>query len=223
MSQGLGFNSTTPGAGLARSAAGDDHRASAAVATGRPLVERARPSIPADQLGRARDTVDSEQEVAATVQSMVHASTAGGLLGYGSGGEEGAGPAGSGGSSGPGSRASALGGGESPFASLSEFDPRISAYRRSVLAKIDPLWENAFPKWAAFEGKQARAIVSFIIHSDGRVHDVRVARPSGVAEFDENVKVAVMRAAPFGPLPPSIAAPSMRWNITFDMNNPVVR
>jgi len=217
-----GSERRSPGAGVLRGTPGDDHRSSAAVATGRPLVERARPAVPADQLGRARDTIDSEQEVASTVQSLVHASTAGGLLGLGSGGEEGAGPAGSGGSSGPGSRASVFGGGDNPFASLSEFDPRISAYRRSVRAKIDPLWENAFPKWAAFEGKQGRAIVSFIIHSNGGVDDVRVARPSGVAEFDENVKVAVLRAAPFGPLPPSIP-PSTRWNITFDMNNPVVR
>src|SRR5205823_6956094 len=126
----------------------------------------ASPSIPANQSGRARDTTDSEQEVAATVQSIVHASTAGGLLGEGPGGEDGAGPSGSGGPTGEGSRASPFGGGEGPFTDLSEADPRISAYRRSVRAKIDPLWENAFPKAAALEGKQGRAIVSFVIYKD---------------------------------------------------------
>jgi TonB family protein len=186
-------------------------------------VARASPSIPADQSGRARDTVDSEQEVAATVQSLVHASTAGGLLGGGPGGEDGRGPSGSGGPSGPGSRAAPFGGGEGAFSGLSEIDPRISAYRRSVRARIDPLWENAFPKSAALEGKQGRAIVSFVIHSDGNVENVRVVRASGVPEFDENVRLAVVRAAPFGPFPPSIPGSSMRWSITFDMNNPVVR
>ena len=213
----------SPGTGLLGAAPGRDHRVSAEIALGRPLVAKAAPSIPADQSGRARDTVDSEQEVAATVQSLVHASTAGGVSGTGPGGEEGDAPIGSGGSSGPGSRAAPFGGGEGPFVGWSEFDPRISAYRRSVRAKIEPLWENAFPKSAALEGKQGRAIVSFVIYSDGRVDDVSVARASGVPEFDENVKLAVLRAAPFGPFPPSIPAPSMRWRITFDMNNPVVR
>jgi TonB family protein len=106
---------------------------------------------------------------------------------------------------------------------LSDSDPRISAYRRSVVAKIYPLWENAFPKAASLDGKQGRAIVSMVIYSDGRVGDVRIARPSGFPEFDENVRVAVVRASPFGPFPPSIPGPSMRWSITFDMNNPVVR
>ena len=62
-----------------------------------------------------------------------------------------------------------------------------------------------------------------VIYSDGRVNQVRVTRPSGVTEFDENVRVAVLRAAPFGPFPPSIPGPSMRWSVTFDMSNPVVR
>jgi TonB family protein len=213
----------SPGAGVEHGAPGRDHRASAAVATGRPLVVEALPSIPSNQSGRARDTVDSEQEVAATVQSIVHASTAGGMLGGGPGGENGPGPSGSGGIAGSGSHAAPLGGGDGPFAALSDADPRISAYRRSVCGKIYPLWENAFPKSAALEGKQGRAIVSLVIYSDGHVDDVRVARASGVPEFDENVRLAVLRAAPFGPFPPTIPGPSMRWSITFDMNNPVVR
>jgi TonB family protein len=106
---------------------------------------------------------------------------------------------------------------------LSDADPRISAYQRSVRSKIDPLWDNAFPKAAALEGKQGRVIVSFVIYKDGHVDNVRVKRASGFPEYDENVRLAVLRAAPFGPFPPSITAPSMRWNITFDTNNPAVR
>jgi len=218
-----GSERASPGTGILGGTPGSDHRVSAAVAMGRPLVAKAAPSIPAARSGRARDTVDSEQEVALTVQSLVHASTAGGLLGGGSGGEEGAGPAGSGGDLGPGSHAAPFGGGSGPFTGLSDVDPRILAYRRGVYAKIFPLWENAFPKAAALEGKQGRAIVSLVIYSDGHVGDVRVARPSGVSEFDENVRLAVLRAAPFGPFPPSIPGASLRWSITFDMNNPVVR
>jgi TonB family protein len=218
-----GSDRPSPGTGIEHGAPGRDHRASAAVATGRPLVAQASPSVPANQSGRARDTVDSEQEVAATLQSIVHASTAGGMLGGGLGGENGVGPSGSGGPSGEGSRAAPFGGGAGPFTSLSDEDPRISAYTRSVRAKIEPFWENAFPKAAALEGKQGRVIVSFVIHRDGHVDDVHVTRASGFPEYDENVRLAVLRAAPFDPFPPSIAVPSRRWNITFDTNNPVVR
>jgi TonB family protein len=212
-----------PGVGILGGTPGRDHRTSAAIARGRPRVPEAAPSIPADRVGSPKDTVDSEQEVAATVQSLVHASTAGGVLGGGPGGQEAPGAAGSEGMAGPGARAAPFGGGSGPFTGLSDTDPRISAYRRSVLAKIYPLWENAFPKSASLEGKQGRAIIALVIYRDGHVDGVRVARASGVPEFDDNVRLAVLRAAPFGPFPPNIPTPSMNWKITFDMNNPVVR
>ena len=176
----------------------------------------------ADDQGRNDDTVDSEQEVAATIQSLVHASTAGGQRGPGAGGEEASDLVGSGGVSGPGSRAVPFGGGPGPFMA-SDDDPRASDYWRSVQAKIYPRWAHAFPKWASLEGRQGWAIVSFVIYANGQVDQVRVTRPSGVPEFDENVRRAVLAAAPFAPLPPTIPGPSMRWRITFDMKNPVVR
>lgn len=218
-----GGSKASPGLGILRGEVGRDHRSSAAVAMGRPLVTEGPPSIPSDQTGRPRDNVDSEQEVAATVQSIVHASTAGGLTGGGLGGEDGPGAPGSGGESGPGSTAAPLGGGSGPFTGLSDTDPRIAGYRRSVLAKIYPLWENAFPKSASLEGKQGRAIISLVLHADGHVSNVQIARPSGVPEFDENVRAAVLRAAPFAPFPPSIPGPSMKWSISFDAKNPTVR
>jgi TonB family protein len=213
----------SPGLGILRGDVGRDHRSSAAVATGRPLVTEGPPSVPADQLGRPRDNVNSEQEVAATVQSIVHASTAGGLSGGGPGGEEAPGAPASGGEQGTGSIAGPFGGGSGPFMGLSDNDPRIANYLRSVRAKIYPLWENAFPKSASLEGKQGYAIISLVIYADGHVSNVQIARPSGVPEFDENVRTAVLRAAPFAPFPPNIPGPSMKSNITFDAKNPVVR
>ncbi|HMI89638.1 MAG TPA: TonB family protein [Polyangiaceae bacterium] len=218
-----GRDHAAPGVGVLNGAPGQDHRTSAAVARGRPRVTEGAPSIPSDRTGPPKDTVDSEQEVAATVQSLVHASTAGGVLGGGPGGQEAPGAAGSQGLAGPGSRATPFGGGSGPFTGISDADPRISAYRRSVLAKIYPLWENAFPKSASLEGKQGLAIIALVIYSDGHVDGVRVARPSGVPEFDDNVRLAVLRAAPFGRFPPNIGTSSMNWKITFDMNNPAVR
>jgi TonB family protein len=219
----LGKAAASPGLGVYRAVSALDHRRSARVATGRPLVTRAAPSVAADQSGRPRDNVDSDQEVASTLQALVHASTAGGALGEGQGGTEGRGPAASGGQVGTGSRAEPMGSGPGAFLAQGGQDPYLSAYRRSVIAKIYPLWENAFPKSASYEGKQGRAIVAMTIYADGHVDDVRLARASGVPEFDVNVQSAVRRAAPFEAFPASIPGPSMRWSITFDMNNPAVR
>ena len=102
-------------------------------------------------------------------------------------------------------------------------DPRLSDYRRRVMSKIHPLWANAFPQSAALEGRQGRVIVALTIGKDGNVSGVSIARTSGVPEFDENVRKAVLKAAPFPPLPPELSARSMRWAISFDARNPVVR
>lgn len=214
---------SSPGLGTVRNALGPDHRVAAVVATGRPLVTRGPVAFAAEEQGPSHDRVDSEQEVAATVESMVHASTAGGLPGHGEGGEEGEGTAASGGPSRTGLRALPFGGGPGPFTAWSHDDPHVSDYWRRVRAKIDPLWEHAFPEWASLEGRQGWAVISFVIRADGQVADVRVARPSGVSEFDENVRRAVLKAAPFAPFPPAIKAPAMQWSITFDVKNPAVR
>jgi TonB family protein len=218
-----GVAHSSPGVGILRGERSNDHRSSAAVALGRPLVAEAAPSVPSNRAGTARDTVDSEQEVAATVQSLVHASTAGGLPGGGAGGEEGPGPAGSQGTTGAGSRAGAFGSGQGPYRGTDDRDPRILGYWRAVRAKIWPLWEHAFPKSAALDGRQGLATVSVVIWADGHIEDVRIVRPSGIPEFDANVRDAVLRAAPFPPFPPTIQAEYLRRTIAFDMTNPTVR
>jgi TonB family protein len=213
----------SPGLGVVRGSLGAHHRSAAAVTTGRPLVPKGPEAFVAEEKGPAVDHVNSEQEVAATLQSLIHASTAGGLAGSGSGGEEAPGFSGSGGPEGPGSQAVPFGGGPGPFTALVDDDPHVSNYWRGVRAKIDPLWAHAFPKWASLEGRQGWAVISFVILANGQVDDLRIARPSGVSEFDENLRRAVLSAAPFEPLPAVIAASSMRWSITFDMRNPAVR
>jgi TonB family protein len=204
---------------------GPRHHQSADVAFARPLVTEGRPAVPANVSDRPRDNVDSAQEVASTEQSLLHASTAGGVPApEGRGGEERPDEAtGAGGPPGAGSRAAPLGQGQGPLVDLDGNDPRLTDYRRRVLAKVHPLWANAFPRWAALEGLQGRAIVAFTILPDGSVANVRVTRPSGVPEFDENVRRAVVRAAPFDPVPSNLNARTLRWTISFDALNPAVR
>lgn len=190
------------------------------VADGRPEVDRSTPSVFANDQGKPSDTFDSEQEVAAREQSIIHASTAGGKLGAGRGGQEGPGAPGAGGDRGAGSVASPMGaGGSGPP------DPNEAArigYVRAVQSKVHPLWANAFPKRAILEGLQGTAIIRFVIDANGGVSGATVARSSGIPEFDENVRQAVLRGAPYGPLPAALL-PRLNMSIPFTAKNPAVR
>ena len=140
-----------PGPGVAAARAGLDHRPSAPIGSARPDVTRGPVAVPANEPARPRDDVDSDQEVATTVRSLLHASTAGGAPGEGSGGNGGGGEAGAGGSAGPGSRARPMGIGEGDTFDFWTSDPRLVGYFRQLHARIDPLWANAFPKSALLE------------------------------------------------------------------------
>jgi TonB family protein len=213
-SQGLGVRDGSPGS---------DHRDSAEVALARPMVAQGTPSVPANVEGRPKDTVDGEQEVASAVPSIVHASTAGGAQGLGPGGQAGASSAtGAGGVAGSGSSAKALGTGKGAGLDSSANDPRRMMYLRQVMAKVHPLWANALPRWAVLEGLQATTVIAFTIRADGSVVSASVSRPSGIPEFDENCRKAVLRGAPYPPLPPELG-PSLRWAMPFEARNPAVR
>ncbi len=220
----LGNRRASTGVGLMHGEPGPRHHQSADVAFARPRITRGRPAVPADVNDKPRDNVESAQEVAANEQSLLHASTAGGEVApAGRGGERGPAATGSGGPEGPGSRAAPMGQGQGPLVDLDGTDPRLSDYHRRLLAKIHPLWANAFPRWAALEGLQGLAIIQFTVLANGSITGARVLRPSGVPEFDENVRRAVLRAAPFPPLPPNFNARSVNFKITFDSPNPAVR
>jgi TonB family protein len=215
-----GGPNASPGAGVRDGAPGRDHRDSAAVALGRPLVDQGTPSVNANAQGKPSDTLDSEQEVAAMMQSLVHASTAGGRQGAGPGGQQGPGATGAGGVAGPGSRSHALGTGSGGATDNDPRDKRRTDYIRRARSKIDRLW--SFPKWAALEGMQGTVIVSFVIQADGSVTAARVTRPSGIVEFDESCRQAVLRAGPYGPLPVELGT-RLAYSLSFDAKNPAVR
>jgi TonB family protein len=172
-----------------------------------------------------RDDLDSQQEVAATVRALVHASTAGGAVGDDNtiGGSEGPGDPSAGGVSQGGLRASVLG---LPGGAIYDYfssDPRLIAYFRRIHAKIDPLWANAFPKSALLELEQGTVILEFTVFADGHVDvDWPPRRPSGIDEFDRNCAAAIRRAAPFPPIPSALGS-SLRIRAPFVASNPVIK
>ena len=220
----LGTRDESPGLGISQAHGGIDHLSSASVASARPDVTLGPVSVPAQAHTRPRDDIDSDQEVATTVRSLVHASTAGGLAGEGSGGSGGGGDPGAGGAEGPGSHPRPLGPGEGDWFELNTTDPRLMAYFREIHAKIDPLWANAFPRSAMIDLKQGTVILEFVISQDGTAKVVwPPVRPSGIDEFDRNCADALRRASPFAPIPRVLGRTNLRVRAPFVAMNPIVK
>jgi TonB family protein len=219
-----GAGAAAPGLGLPSAAPGHDHRRSVRLGTARPSVMAARVSVPAAMRDRPQDDVDSEQEVATTVRALVHASTAGGVAGDGIGGALGGPASGAGGVRGEGSLSRPLGLGEGDVYDYWTSDPRLLPYFRSIHARIDPLWANAFPRSALLELKQGTVILDFTVFADGHASvDWPPVRPSGVDEFDRNCAEAIRRASPFGPIPRELGLTVLRIRAPFVASNPIVK
>jgi TonB family protein len=195
-----------------------EFHAEARVLFARPLVPAARAAVPTETRGRPNDTLDSSQEVAAKVSSLLQASSAGGDVGPGVGGDRGGGAPGAHGSSGLGSRSSPSGAGYGKdFAD----DPGFSGYSRALRSQLARVLAKAFPDWAIEQGRGGHVIFEMTLQSSGKPSAVRLVRPSGVVEYDENVLRAVRAVASFGRLPDGFGAPA-QFRVSWDALNPVI-
>jgi TonB family protein len=184
----------------------------------RPLVPAARAAVPAETRGRPNDTLDSNQEVAAKVSSLLHASSAGGEVGPGVGGERGGSVPGAFGTAGLGSRSSPSG---AAFGKDFADDPGFSGYQRALTRQLSRVLAKAFPDWAIEQGRGGHVIFEMTLSAAGKPTGVRLVRPSGVGEYDENVLRAVRGVSTFGPLPERFGAPA-QFRVSWDALNPVV-
>ncbi len=222
-----GTNVSSPGLGVHDGREGTDHHVAAAITSARPDVTQGPVTIPATDKARPRDDVDSDQAVATTLQSIVHGSYAGGVAGDGRGGSGGGAAPAAGGATGTGSHAAPLGLGDGELYDLQTSDPRLLPYFRRIHAKIEPLWQNAFPRSAILDLKQGTVILEFEVRRDGSA-TVKwpPLRPSGIDEFDRNCAEAIRRAAPFEPIPPELQAlgiSKLRIRAPFIASNPIVK
>ncbi len=219
-----GIRAAQPGLGVMDGAPGLLHRSAAAVARARPDVAYASVSVEALAKAKPRDNVDSEQELAAKVEALVHASTAGGIVAReGRGGSGGGGAAGALGVSGAGSHPTPMGDGASDWFDVSSTDPRVVAYFRRFHAKVEPLWANAFPRSAMLDLKQGTVILDVTIAADGTARVAwPPARPSGIDEFDRNCAEAVRKASPFDPIPAELGLTTLHLRAPFVATNPIV-
>jgi TonB family protein len=208
-----------PQLGVDRGTRSEDYRRSAAVALARPAVRPGRASISTTNRGRPADTLDSAEEVASVVQSLITASTAGGRAGRGPGGVEAGGAPGRDGVAGAGahSRPSGDGGDRDDAASLG-----LRGYAAGLTRKVYPYWDDAFPMWARAEGLGGVAVIGVTLTADGQVRAVHVVRPSGFPEFDAKVARALEQAAPYGVVPLAFRDTGLTLHIAFDAMNAAV-
>jgi TonB family protein len=219
-----GSLASAPGLGVHDARAGSTHRAGAHVMHARPDVVLAAVSVPATRHGRPRDDIESDQEVATTLRSIVHASTAAGAPGDGTGGVAGGGDPGAGGVLGAGSSGRPVGPGDSEWWDLNTNDPRLLPYFRRIHQKLDPLWANAFPLRAALDLRQGTVIFAVTISANGEARvEWPPSRPSGIPEFDRNCYDAIRKASPFDPLPEALGTSELHVRMPFDEQNPVVK
>jgi TonB family protein len=219
-----GAQASAPGLGVHDARAGNEHRAGAHVMHARPAVVLAAVSVPATRNGRPRDDIESDQEVATTLRSIVHASTAAGAAGDGTGGVTGAGDPGAGGTIGAGSTGRPVGPGDNEWWDLNTNDPRLLPYFRRIHQKLDPLWANAFPLRAALDLRQGTVIFAVTISANGEARvEWPPARPSGIPEFDRNCYEAIKKASPFDPIPEALGTSELHVRMPFDEQNPIVK
>jgi TonB family protein len=195
-----------------------EFHAAARVMFARPLVTAARAAVPSETRGRPNDTLDSSQEVAARVSSLLHASSAGGEEGPGVGGDRGGGAPGAFGRSGVGSRSSPSGAG---FGKDFADDPGFSGYSRALRGQLSQLLAKAFPDWAIVQGRGGHVIFEMTLRADGKPTGVRIVRPSGVGEYDDNVLRAVRGVPSFGRLPEGFGSPA-QFRVSWDAVNPAI-
>jgi protein TonB len=101
-------------------------------------------------------------------------------------------------------------GGLSLGAAVAAFDNPSFTYGYYVdqmLAKISSNWIRP-PV-----GSGVEALLSFRIHRDGRIADLRIARSSGLSSFDLAALRAVQSSSPLPPLPRAFREPSLGVNL----------
>jgi TonB family protein len=95
-------------------------------------------------------------------------------------------------------------------------------YIREIERRVHGLC--VFPKRLALRLEQGETVVRFVLDADGHLRgSVRVSKSSGFDEFDAEATRAVERAAPFPPLPRTLALPQIQVGIRVAFDNPVIR
>jgi protein TonB len=219
----IGAERASPGSGILR---GEGVRPSvaAAVATGRPSVDRGPAATLAERRARPSDDVDAELLAASLFESQVDASRrAGARPGEGAGGQPWAG-AGAGSGDARGGVARPYGPGAGGFDALDTSDPRYRRWLLELRRRIEARLE--FPRARQLARDQGTSVVRLTVRRDGSIGEApRVIRSSGFDDLDAAALRAVERSLPFAPIPADLAPgrPALVVTLPIEFSNPMVR
>jgi TonB family protein len=101
----------------------------------------------------------------------------------------------------------------SASAEVEALDFPFAWYLKQVQTRVRDSWDTPGDRLLA--GGARPVVVSFVIHRDGHVSDVRVDSPSGTPGLDASALRAVDRAQPFPPLPDPYEGSSLSLTIRF--------
>jgi protein TonB len=101
-----------------------------------------------------------------------------------------------------------LGGGNSPFGS------QFGAYAGIIQNKVALAWK----KPGNTAGGVPRCIVSFTLHRDGSVSDIKVTQRSGVSQLDFSGERAILDAAPFPAFPAGLNKTEVGIDFVFELS-----
>ena len=99
---------------------------------------------------------------------------------------------------------------------------RAAREQREIYDRTSRFVQQVRHNWiipqAAMMSMHGNVAITFVIHRDGRITDVTVARPSAVNAFTLSARNAILMSNPTIPLPPEYPDSKMLIMVTFYFN-----
>jgi periplasmic protein TonB len=106
------------------------------------------------------------------------------------------------------------GGGVGLSGSNSPFGSQFGAYGDLIISQVARKWNKP---GADTRNTTPRVIVSFTLHRDGSVSDVKISQRSGNQALDYSGQRAIFDAAPFPPFPPGLNKSEIGIDFVFEL------
>jgi TonB family protein len=98
-----------------------------------------------------------------------------------------------------------------------QFDPKGADFGPWIRRFISQVRRNWFVPLAA-QSFKGRVVLQFVVHKDGRITDLRIARPSDIQAFTESSFNAIKASNPTQPLPAGYPDEACPFTVTFYYN-----
>jgi TonB family protein len=97
---------------------------------------------------------------------------------------------------------------------LNTSDPRYAEYVAELKRRFED--KGTYPSEASRKGQSGEGEVRFVLHKDGSVRTVEIARSSGVPVLDRHIENAIRMTQPFPPIPAAVGDDVLRISLNFN-------